>query len=73
MKTVKFIEGFCLSTKGVSETFKNEEKESRLGASLLGKLLAGKYLIRAYEGTNKSGQETSRLYSQNGSIETRCI
>ena len=54
------------TSKGVSETIKNEGKEQKGGflgmllstlcASLLGKLLAGKGTIRVGEGTNRAGE-----------------
>ena len=59
MKIVKFLEESGLLMKGVSETIENEAKEQKggflsmlvgkLGASLLGNLLAGKGTIRANE------------------------
>ena len=52
--------------KGVTETVENEVKEQKgrflgillaiLSASLLGKMLAGKGVLRAGEGTVRSGQ-----------------
>ena len=54
------------TSKGVSETIKNEGKEQKRGflgmllstlcASLLGKLLTGKGTIRVGEGTNRAGE-----------------
>ena len=54
------------TSKGVSETIKNEGKEQKGGflgmlfstlcASLLGKLLTGKGTIRVGEGTNRAGE-----------------
>ena len=54
------------TSKGVSETIKNEWKEQKGGflgmllstlcASLLGKLLTGKGTIRVGEGTNRAGE-----------------
>ena len=54
------------TSKGVSETIKNEGKEQKGGflgmllctlcASLLGKLLTGKGTIRVGEGTDRAGE-----------------
>ena len=54
------------TSKGVSETIKNEWKEQKGGflgmllstlcASLLGKLLTGKGTIRVGEGTDRAGE-----------------
>ena len=61
IKIVKSLKDFGLLIKGVSETIKNEKEKKKggffsmllgtSGASLLGKLLAGKGTIRAGEGT----------------------
>ena len=61
MKIVKSLEDSGLLLKGVSETIQNEVKEqkggfvsmwlSRLGASLLGNMLAGRGMIRAGYGS----------------------
>ena len=65
LKIVKSLENSGLLLEGVSETIKNEAKEQKgrflsmllgtLGASLLGKLLADKGVIRAGEGTIRAG------------------
>ena len=67
MKIVKSHEKSGLLIKVVSKTITNEVKERRggflrkllgtLGASSLGKLLAGKGKIRAGEGTVRAGQD----------------
>ena len=67
MKIVKSLEESCLLIKGVIETIENEAKEQRdgflnmllgtLAASLLGKVLAGKAVILAGEGTIRAGQD----------------
>ena len=69
--------------KGVTKTIKNETKEQKggflsmllgsLGASLLGKLLTGKRIVRAGSGTNKgkgivragSGRPSSSAFQNN--------
>ena len=61
MKKVKFIEEFGLLIKDKSKTTENEGSKQKggflsillgtLGATLLGNLLAGKYLIRTGERT----------------------
>ena len=61
--------------KGVNETIKNEAKEQkggflsmllgRLGASLLGNMLAGKVLIKAGEGTIRVGYGSKRSSLKN--------
>ena len=65
MKTVQALEDSNILLKGVTKTIKNETKEQKggflsmllgtLGASLLGKLLAGKGIVRADSG-NKKGK-----------------
>ena len=67
MKIVKSLEESGLLIKGVSQTIKNEAKEQKggflsmllgvLGASLLENLLTGKDIIRAGEGTIRTGQD----------------
>ena len=67
MKIVKSIKESGLLIKGVYKTFKNKEKEQRvgllgillgtLGASLLGNLLTSKGTLRAGEGTIRAGQD----------------
>ena len=57
MKPVQALEDSNILLKGVAKTIKNETKEHKggflsmllgsLGASLLGKLLAGKWIVRA--------------------------
>ena len=61
--------------KGVNETIKNEAKEQkggflsmllgRLGASLLGNMLAGQVLIKAGEGTIRAGYGSKRSSLKN--------
>ena len=61
MKNVKFIEEFGLLIKDKSKTIENKGSKQKgrflsillgtLGATLLGNLLAGKYLIRTGERT----------------------
>ena len=63
IKVVQALEDSNILLKGVTETVKNETKEQKggflsmllgtLGASLLGKLLTGKGIIRAGSGNNK--------------------
>ena len=65
LKIFKSLEDSGLLLKGVSETIKNEGKDKKggflymllgpLGASLLGKILAGKGVMRAGEGTVRVG------------------
>ena len=65
LKIVKPLGDSGLLLKGVSETIKNEAKEQKggflsmllgkLGASLLGNMLAGRRVIRAGEGTIRAG------------------
>ena len=67
METIKSLEKFGLSIKGINETIKNETKEQKgeylrislgtLVASLLGNLLTGKGTIRAGEGIVTAGQD----------------
>ena len=75
IKIVKSLEDSGLLLKGVSETIQNEAKKQKggflsmllgtLGASLLGNILAGKGINRAWEGIlragyrNKKGQKTT--------------
>ena len=73
LKVVKSLEDSGVLLKGVSETIKNEAKEQnggflsmllgRLGASLLGNMLAGTGVIRAGEGAIRAGygSKTSSL------------
>ena len=66
-ETVKSLEKSSLLIKGVSETIKNEAKEQsdgflgmllgRLVASLLGNMLASKWIIRAGERTIRAVQD----------------
>ena len=70
LKIVKSLEDSGFLLEGVSETIKNEAKEQKrgflgmllgkLGASLLGNMLAGKGFIRVGEGTTKLGYGTKR-------------
>ena len=65
LKIVKNLEDSGLLLEEVSETIKNEAKEQKrgflsmllgkLGASLLGNMLAGKGVIIAREGTARAG------------------
>ena len=67
MKIVKSLAESGLSMKGVSETIKNETKEQKdrflsmllgaLSASLLGNLFTDKGIIRAGEGTIRTGED----------------
>ena len=69
MKVVQALEDFNILLKGVTETIKNETKEQKggflnmllgtLGASLLGNMLAGKWIVRAGSG-NKKGKRIVR-------------
>ena len=69
MKIVKSLEESCLLIKSVSEIIKNVAKEKGgflgillgiLGASLLGRLLAGKGTIRVGGGIIRAGKGTIR-------------
>ena len=72
MKIIKYLEESRLLIKGVSESSKNEGKEQKgtplsmllgtLGASLLGRLLAGKGVIatRQGRGTIRADEVTIR-------------
>ena len=65
LKIVKSLEDSGLLLDGITETVKNEVKEQKggflsmllgkLGASLLGNMLAGRGVIRAGEGTIRAG------------------
>ena len=61
VKTIKFPEESGLSIKGVSETIQNEAKEQKSVNALAGKgaiwTTAGKWTIRAGEGTIGAGQD----------------
>ena len=67
IKIVKSFNDSGLLIKGVSETIESQIKEqkgwslgmlaSTLGASLLGNMLAGRRVVRAGEGTNRTGQD----------------
>ena len=50
MKLVKSLKELELLVKGISETIKNERKEQKGAANLLGRVLAGKEVMRAGEG-----------------------
>ena len=50
MKLVKSLKELELLVKGISETIKNERKEQKGAANLLGSVLAGKEVMRAGEG-----------------------
>ena len=79
LKIVKSLEDFGVLLKGVSETIQNEAKEQRggflsmllgiLGASLLGDILSkglsGKSVIRAGEGTIRTGYGSKRSSFKN--------
>ena len=66
MKIIKSLEESGLLIKEITETTKNETKEQKggfilmllgtLAASILGNALTGKGVIRAGEGTIKSGE-----------------
>ena len=66
METIKSLEKFGLSIKGISETIKNETKEQKdgflgilldpLATSLLRSVLTGRVAIKADEGTIRAGQ-----------------
>ena len=66
MAIVQASEDSNISLKGVTKTIKNETKSQRdgflsmllgtLGASLLGNLLTGKGIVRAVEGTIRTGE-----------------
>ena len=65
MKIIQALEDSNILLKGVTKTIKNETKEQKggflnmllgtLGASLLGNMLAGKWIVRAGSG-NKKGK-----------------
>ena len=65
-KIVQALEDSGISSKGVTETIKNETKEQKggflsmlldtLGVSLLGNLLTGIGIVRAREGTIRAGE-----------------
>ena len=67
IKIVKSFNDSGLLIKGVSETIESQIKEqkgwslgmlaSTLGASLLGNMLAGRRVVRAGEGTNRTRQD----------------
>ena len=69
IKMVKSLEDSGLLLTGVSETIQNEKKEQKggflsmllgkLGASLLGNILAGKGMTRAGEGFIRVGYESA--------------
>ena len=66
MKIVNLLEQSNLLIKGISETITNETKEQKLGslpmlletlaASLLGRALTGKRVIRPGEGVIRAGE-----------------
>ena len=70
LKIVKSLKNSGLLLKGVSETIQHEAKKQRggflsmllgtLGASLLGDILSGKGVIRAGEGTIRTGYVSKR-------------
>ena len=72
MKIIQALEDFNVLIKGVTKRIKNETKEQKrgllsillgtLGASLLGKLLKGKGIVRAGSG-NKKGKVIARAGS----------
>ena len=76
MKIVESLEISGILLKGISKTIENETKEQRggflsmllckLGASLLGNLLTGKGMMRAFEGIIRagegSGSKKNKLY-----------
>ena len=69
IRIVKSLDDSCLCLKGVSETIENEVKEQKqgllsmlivkLGASLLGYILAGKRMKRVEEGFIRAGYGSS--------------
>ena len=71
LKIVKSLEDPAILLKRVNETIKNESKEKKggflsmllgtLGASLLGKNLSGKGVIKAGEGTIRAGYGSKRF------------
>ena len=73
IKIVKSLEKSGLLIKGVRKSIKNEAKEQKgrflsmllgtLGVSLMGNLLAGKWGIRAGEGTIRGGQDFRILHN----------
>ena len=70
MQIVKYIEDSSLLTTGVCETIKNESNKQKLdflafflgtlGASLIGKMLTGKRVVRVDDGFIWAGEETKR-------------
>ena len=72
IKIVKSLEDSGLLLKGVGETIQNESKEQKegflsmslgtLGASLLGNILAGKWIIRVGYGNKKKRNYKSGLW-----------
>ena len=66
MKIIESLENSGILLKGISKTIENETKEQRggflsmllckLGASLLGNLLTGKGMMRAFEGIIRAGE-----------------
>ena len=75
LEIVKYLEDSGLLLEGLSETIKNEAKEQKggflslllgkLGASLLGNILAGKEVIRAGKGTARVGYRYKRSSFKN--------
>ena len=73
LKIVESLENSGLLLEGVSEAIKNEGKEQKggflsmllgkLGASLLGNMLAGKGVVRAGEGTARVGYESKKIFT----------
>ena len=61
MKIIQALENSNILIKGVTKTIKNETKEQK-GASLLGNLLTGKWILRAGSG-NKKGKGILRAGS----------
>ena len=71
LKIVKSLEYSGLLLDGITETVKNEVKEQkggflsmlldRLGACLLGNMLAGRGVIRAGEGTIRAGYGSKKF------------
>ena len=72
MKIVQALEDSNILLKGVTETIKNETKEQKggflnmllgtLGASLLGNMLAGTWIVRAGSGNKKGKGIVSAVY-----------
>ena len=82
IKTIEALENSGILLKGVTKTIENETKEQRggflsillgrLGASLLGKLLTGKGMMRTGEGSVATRSKGEGIGSAGeGSVATR--